>query len=162
MCMSATMTRSFACRLLSGFLFTGALTVPVMAWGRTAQVHSGPGPAFAKKFEIPSGAHVRVGSCQTGWGHHDWCKVAYRGKNGFIHEGALKPLGKHAIVAPVVAAAPAKMHKNPGSAAAVIATLNKGEQVNVAHCSKGWLKGWCRVNHNGHAGFVEASSLRRD
>lgn len=156
------MTRYAAYILLSVLSMTYLLAMPTMALGRTAHVHAGPGPAFAKKFEIPSGATVKVGSCQTGWGHHDWCKISYHGKSGFIHEGALKPLGKHAIVAPIIASESAKLHRNPGPAATVIATLNKGEQVNVAHCSKGWLKGWCRVNHNGHAGFVEASSLRRD
>lgn len=129
---------------------------------RTAKVHAGPGPSWAKRFEIPTGAHVKVGSCRSGWGHHDWCKVTYRGKNGFIHEGALKPFGAHAIVAPVITKSVVKLHKNPGSSSAVLTTLGAGVQVDVAHCSKGWLKGWCRVNHDGHAGFVEAQKLKRD
>lgn len=160
--MTARATRHSTRILSAGLALIGAFVMPATALARTAHVHAGPGPAWTKKFEIPSGAHVKVGSCQTGWGHHDWCKVSWRGKNGFIHEGALKPNGRHAVVAPIVTRAPVKLHKNPGSAAAVLATLGAGAQVDVAHCSKGWLKGWCRINHDGHAGFVDAASLRRD
>jgi uncharacterized protein YraI len=160
--MIARLTRINPRFLSRGALLTCALALPATAAARTAHVHAGPGPAWVKKFEIPSGAHVKVGSCQSGWGHHDWCKVSYRGKKGFIHEGALKPFGKHAIVAPIVTTAAVKLRANPGSAATVLMRLDAGAQVDVAHCSKGWLKGWCRVNHNGHSGFIEASSLRRD
>ena len=156
------MTRSTLNILISAFILICALAPPVAASARTAHVHAGPGPTWGKSFEIPSGAHVKVGSCQSGWGHHDWCKVTYRGKNGFIHEGALKPYGRHAVVAPIVTTEAVRLHKNPASASPAPMTLGAGAQVDVAHCSKGWLKGWCRVHHNGRAGFVEASSLRQD
>jgi uncharacterized protein YraI len=132
------------------------------ATARTAHVHAGPGPTWARTLEIPSGAHVQVGSCKAGWGHHDWCKVTYRGKTGFIHEGALRPFGKHAIVSPVITTEAVALRSRPSQAAGVTTRLARGEQINVAHCSDGWLKGWCRVNHEGHSGFVKGNSLRHD
>ena len=148
--------------VLPALLLSSLVSCPALASGRTAHVHKGPGPAWEKSFEVPSGAHVKVGSCKAGWGHHDWCKVTYRGKTGFIHEGALKPSGKHAIVAPVITTEAVKLHKAAASSSSIVTELRDGEQVNVAHCSEGWLKGWCRVNHEGHTGYVKGASLRHD
>jgi len=136
--------------------------ISTCASARTAHVHAGPGPNWVKTAEIPSGTFVKVGSCKAGWGHHDWCKVTYKGKTGFIHEGALKPSGKHAVVAPVVTTTTVTLRSRASSNSDVIASLKGGEQINVAHCSDGWLKGWCRVNHEDHSGFVKGSFLKRE
>lgn len=146
---------------LSGLIAT-IISFPVGAAERTAHAHAGPGPKWAKTLEITSGSHVKVGSCKAGWGHHDWCKVSYKGKSGFIHEGALKPMGKHAIVSPVITTEQVNLHSSASSSSKVTTHLNSGIQVNVAHCSVGWLKGWCRVNHEGHSGFVKGSALWHD
>ena len=130
-------------------------------FGGPVRVHSGPGPKWSVVGELHAGDEVSVSDCVRGWGQHDWCKVSSAGIEGFVHEGALAPSGDRIFVAPVVTGAPAKLRKRPGSGSAVVATIPASAQVHVAHCTHGWLRGWCKVNLDGRTGFVRSESLRR-
>lgn len=129
-------------------------------FGGSVSVHSGPGPKWPVIGELHAGDEVSVSDCVRGWGQHDWCRVSSFGVEGYVHEGALAPSGDRIVVAPVVTVAPASLRKKPGSGS-VVATIPASTQVHVAHCTHGWLHGWCKVNLDGRTGFIRSEYLRR-
>jgi uncharacterized protein YraI len=135
--------------------------VSASPFGGAVSVHSGPGPKWPVIGELRAGEEVSVSDCVKGWGQHDWCKVSSLGIEGYVHEGALAPSGERIFVAPVVTAGPVQLRKRPGSGSRVVAAIPASTQVHVAHCTHGWLRGWCRVNLDGRTGYVRSESLRR-
>jgi uncharacterized protein YraI len=149
--------------LLFGTAFSIVLanSVVVKASDASVSVHSGPGPQWPVVTEIPAGDEVFVADCVKGGGQHDWCKITIFGSEGYIHEGALAPVGDRVVVAPVLTSRVTDLRRSAKSNAPIVSVIPAGTQVNVAHCTHGWLRGWCKINVAGSSGYLRADSLHR-
>lgn len=136
-------------------------SVGAKALENSVSVHAGPGVQWAVIGELPAGEEVFVSDCAKGSGQHDWCKVSFSGSEGYIHEGALAPLGERVVVAPVFTSGATQLRKQARSNAPVVSALPASTMVYVAHCSHGWLRGWCKVNAGARSGYVRADLLHR-
>jgi uncharacterized protein YraI len=155
-------------RAVSNYLLYGAALSLFLAGGVVAKaaetsvsVHSGPGPQFPILAEIPAGDEILVADCVKGWGQHDWCKVSIFGGEGYIHEGALAPSGERVVVAPVLTTRAATLRNAGRSGSPAVASVPASTKVDVAHCTHGWLRGWCKVTYAGRSGYVPSNALHR-
>ena len=88
--------------------------------------------------------------------------MQYGKVNGYVDVATLAPSGNNqVIVAPIVTNDLVNLRKGPGSNWPSLAVIPPNTPVNVAYCSQGWLYGWCKVNYEGHVGFVNGLLLQR-
>ncbi len=126
-----------------------------------AKVRTGPGAEWPVIAEIGAGADVRVLGCSSGW-EGGWCQVRYGKVKGYVDAGQLAPLGtSNVIVAPIVTSDIANLRQGPGTSWPSLAVIPASSPVDVAHCSRGWLYGWCKVTYEGRTGYVNSVLLQR-
>jgi len=151
--------------LLGGLL---AISMPVTMGAASAtplvspaKVRTGPGAEWPVIAEIGAGADVRVLGCYSGW-EGGWCQVRYHKVKGYVDAGQLAPSGtSNVIVAPVVTTDHANLRQGPGTNWPSLAVIPASTPVDVAHCTQGWLFGWCKVTYEGQTGYVNSVLLQR-
>jgi uncharacterized protein YraI len=158
--MGENMGQSFSSWL--GVLSIGAaMLTNVAVAGPSVSVHAGPGPRWPVVGDLSAGEEVFIADCVKGWGQHDWCKVHASGLEGYIREGALAPVGQQIFVAPVFTTGATMLRRGPSSRSGVVAVVPASTEAHVAHCTGGWLRGWCKAHVGEKSGYLDSGVLHR-
>ena len=147
--------------LLGAMSLGAALLTNVALASPSVSVHAGPGPRWPVVGDLAAGEEVFISDCVKGWGQHDWCKVHGAGLEGYVREGALAPVGQQIFVAPVFTTSTTMLRRGPTSRSGVVAVVPASSEAHVAHCTGGWLRGWCKAHVDGKSGYLNSGVLRR-
>ena len=88
--------------LAAGILLASASTAAAAVVTGDLNLRAGPGAGYGVIDTMPAGSHVRVLDCGA-----NWCRVVWRGIEGFASAGYIADGGAYAYVPPPVYYAPA-------------------------------------------------------